>query len=123
MAGLVMAAKKSQQSAYQGAMAMPMRDALMVWISGGSFRMGSDRHYPEESPVHAVAVDGFWMDRFTVSNAEFAAFATATGHVTVAERPLNAGDFPGVKPELLVPGGLVFHMTQGPVDLSDASNW
>ena len=35
----------------------------MAWIPGGTFLMGSDRHYPEEAPVHKVAVDGFWMDR------------------------------------------------------------
>ena len=30
----------------------------MVWIEGGTFRMGSDRHYPEEAPSHRVAVTG-----------------------------------------------------------------
>jgi sulfatase modifying factor 1 len=35
----------------------------MIWIPGGTFRMGSDRHYPEEAPVHHVTVDGFWIDR------------------------------------------------------------
>ena len=34
----------------------------MVWLDGGTFRMGSDRHYPEEAPAHRVAVDGFWID-------------------------------------------------------------
>jgi formylglycine-generating enzyme len=43
----------------------------MVWIPGGAFLMGSDRHYPEEAPAHRVAVDGFWMDRTTVTNREF----------------------------------------------------
>jgi sulfatase modifying factor 1 len=30
-----------------------------VWVPGGSFRMGSDRHYPEEAPAHFVKVAGF----------------------------------------------------------------
>jgi hypothetical protein len=40
----------------------------MAWISGGTFRMGSDRHYPEEAPVHRVTVDGFWP--ISLYNAE-----------------------------------------------------
>src|SRR5689334_390178 len=59
----------------------------MVWIPGGTFRMGSDRHYPEEAPAHEVRVDGFWMDAHTVTNEEFRRFVDATGHVTLAERP------------------------------------
>ena len=43
----------------------------MAWIPGRTFLMGSDRHYPEEAPAREVAVDGFWIDRFTVTNAEF----------------------------------------------------
>ena len=33
--------------------------------------MGSDRHYPEEAPVHRVTVDGFWIDRTPVTNRQF----------------------------------------------------
>lgn len=29
----------------------------MVCIPAGTYRMGSDRHYPEEAPAHRVAVD------------------------------------------------------------------
>jgi len=43
----------------------------MIRIPGGTFRMGSDRHYPEEAPAHRVTVDGFWMDRYPVTNRQF----------------------------------------------------
>jgi hypothetical protein len=33
-------------------------DPDMVWIAGGTFRRGSDRHCSEEAPVHRVTVDG-----------------------------------------------------------------
>jgi len=95
----------------------------MIRISGGTFRMGSDNHYREEAPARRVLVDPFWIDTHTVTNAEFAAFVAATDYVTVAERPLNAADYPGAQTELLVPGALVFHITEGPVDTSVVSNW
>jgi len=68
--------------------------ATMTWISGGTFLMGSADFYPEERPVHRVTVDGFWMDRHPVTVTEFRRFVTATGYVTVAERPLAAADYP-----------------------------
>ena len=95
----------------------------MQWIPGGTFRMGSDDHYPEERPVHEVTVDGFWMDDHQVTVREFRRFLKETGHVTVAERPLEPADYPDADPELLVPGSLVFQATRGPVDLSDYRNW
>ena len=87
----------------------------MAWIPGGTFRMGSDRHYPEERPVHEVSVDGFWMDEHQVTVAEFRRFVKATGHVTVAERALDPGEYPDALPELLIPGSLVFRRTRGPL--------
>ena len=95
----------------------------MVWVPGGTFRMGSDDHYPEERPTHAVAVEGFWMDRTTVTNAEFRRFVEATGHLTVAERTPTADDYPGARPELLVPASIVFRQPRGRVDLGNHFNW
>ena len=40
----------------------------MLFIEGGSFMMGSDKFYPEEKPVHKVTVDGFWIDKYPVTN-------------------------------------------------------
>ncbi len=34
----------------------------MAHMAGGTFRMGSDVHYPEERPAHGVTVDDFWID-------------------------------------------------------------
>jgi formylglycine-generating enzyme required for sulfatase activity len=97
----------------------PPPDANMVWIPGGTFRMGSDKHYPEERPVHRVTVDGFWMDRVPVTNARFAGFVEATGHVTFAEIPPKAEEYPGALPDQLFAGSLVFVKPGGPVDRSD----
>src|SRR5215472_6283453 len=95
----------------------------MIWISGGSFTMGSDHYYPEESPSHRVSVGGFWIDEMPVTNAEFSRFLEATDYVTVAERPANPADYPGAKSELLVPASVVFVKPRRRVDMRNAYNW
>lgn len=95
----------------------------MCHIPGGTFRMGSDVHNPEERPVHVDSIDQFWMDACTVSNEQFARFVTATGYQTIAERSLDPALYPGALPGMLVPGALVFQMTSGPVDTRDIRNW
>jgi formylglycine-generating enzyme len=95
----------------------------MLWIPGGSFRMGSDKHYVEERPVHSVTVDGFWMDRAPVTNREFREFVKATGHVTFAEIAPDPKDYPGALPHMLKPGSLVFDPPGGPVDLRNPNSW
>jgi formylglycine-generating enzyme len=95
----------------------------MVWIEGGTFRMGSDRHYPEEAPVHRVMVDGFWMDRTPVTNRQFSDFVRATGHVTFAETAPDARDYPGAARNMLYAGSLVFKVPAHPVDLRFWGEW
>ena len=95
----------------------------MVWIPGGTFHMGSEDFYQEEGPVHRVNVDGFWMDKFQVTNAQFALFVKETGYLTVAQRKPNPKDYLGAPPENLVPGSLVFHKTPGPVNLRHIEQW
>ncbi len=95
----------------------------MVWIPGGVFQMGSEDFYPEESPVHRVTVEGFWMDQHQVTNTQFASFIKETSYVTVAQRKLDPKDYPGAPAENLVPGSLVFHKTSGPVDLRYIEQW
>jgi formylglycine-generating enzyme required for sulfatase activity len=85
--------------------------------------MGSDRHYPEERPSRRVAVDGFWIERHPVTNLQFAEFVEATNHVTFAEIPPKASDYPGARPEMLYAGSMVFTPPPGPVDRRDIRNW
>ena len=88
----------------------------MVFVPGGVFSMGSERHEPEERYVHSVRVEGFWIDRHEVTNAQFAEFVEATGYRTLAERGLDPENYPGVPIELLVPGSVVFI---SPANLAD----
>ena len=77
----------------------------------------------DAQPVHRVYVDGFWMDRTTVTNEQFEKFVQATGYVTIAELTPTPKDFPGVPPENLVAGSCVFTPTAGPVKLDDHFQW
>ncbi|MEW4571346.1 formylglycine-generating enzyme family protein [Tautonia sp. JC769] len=102
----------------------PPPDEGMVWIPGGTFWMGTDDgQFPDAQPVHLVTVDGFWMDKTEVTNAQFQAFVDATGYVTVAERPIDPADYPGIAPEDLSPGSIVFNPPDHPVRLDDALQW
>lgn len=79
----------------------------MVWIPGGTFEMGceiADGGEPDETPVHKVELDGFYIDKTEVTNAQFMEFVEATGYKTTAEQ----------KPFLRSVKG------QGPIDVSDS---
>ena len=105
----------------------------MVWIPGGEFSMGAAdppgmndvgmQATTDSRPIHRVYVDGFWMDKTEVTNEQFAAFVTATGYVTVAERTPRAEDFPGAPPENLVAGSVVFSPPDHAVPLNDHFQW
>jgi len=97
--------------------------AGMILIPGGTFRMGSDNHYPEEAPAHRVSVDSFWIDRTPVTNRQFKDFIRATGYVTTAEILPDPKDYPGARPEMLYAGALVFTPPTRPVDLRNWMQW
>lgn len=101
----------------------PAVDPAMVWVPGGTFRMGSDEYYPEEGPVHQVTVDGFWMDRYPVTNERFARFVAATGYVTCAERVPRPDEYPGLLPHMRYAGSLVFTQPDAPAGLQDLLAW
>jgi formylglycine-generating enzyme len=97
--------------------------AGMIWISGGTFQMGSDRHYADEAPAHRVTVDSFWLDRAPVTNREFRNFVAATGHVTLAEMTPDLNDYPGALPNMLRAASLVFNPPKHVVDTNNWNQW
>ena len=77
----------------------------------------------DSRPIHRVYVDGFFMDKTDVTNAQFRAFVRATGYVTIAERTPRAEDFPGAPPENLIAGSVVFSPPNHPVPLNNHFQW
>jgi sulfatase modifying factor 1 len=120
----VKAAAPSGCAAYAGIpAAVDGMPAGMVLVRGGHFTTGSDRHYREERPERIAEVGTFWIDRHEVTNAQFAAFVAATGYITVAERPADPRRYPGARPELLLPGAVVFSPPAAATEMSDVRNW
>jgi formylglycine-generating enzyme required for sulfatase activity len=107
--------------------------AGMVWIPGGEFSMGANdppdmddvgmKATRDARPIHRVYVDGFFMDRTDVTNAQFARFVQATNYITVAERKPRAEDYPGARPENLITGSVVFAPPDHPVKLNNHLQW
>jgi formylglycine-generating enzyme required for sulfatase activity len=77
----------------------------------------------DSRPIHRVYVDGFWMDRTEVTNADFARFVAATGYLTIAERAPTRQEFPDAPADMLVPGSAVFAAPDAPVPLDNALRW
>lgn len=93
----------------------------MAWVPGGAFWMG-DAEF-DDAPLRRVEVDGFWMDRTEVTNAQFARFVAATGYITVAEATPDPKDLPGVALADLKAGSIVFTPPDKPVDLREPGRW
>lgn len=61
----------------------------MTLIPGGLYEIGTDKaHFPDdhESPVRSFRLDDFLMDKYEVSNENFAKFVRSTNYTTDAER-------------------------------------
>jgi formylglycine-generating enzyme required for sulfatase activity len=85
----------------------------MVWIPGGTFKMGSrmspeevvkkyggaagdEKFFRDEHPVHEVELDGFWMGKFEVTNAQFRKFRPSHSSGEWEGRDLDGDSQPAV---------------------------
>ena len=109
------------------ALAARRKLAGMRLIRGAEFRMGAEGFYEDEGPVRTVRVGDVWIDEAPVTNAQFARFVEATGHVTFAEYPPDPADYPGMPPEMARAGSVVFRPPdQAPgaaVDAASEPSW
>tara|TARA_R110000787_G_scaffold187716_6_gene299602 strand:+ start:15218 stop:16123 length:906 start_codon:yes stop_codon:yes gene_type:complete len=83
----------------------PSSIGQFVAIPGGSFTKGASPVYNEEAPTLALHVAPFALQAHEVTNDQFAAFITATGYVTDAEKSAATGG-----PEA---GSAVFDLPEG----------
>lgn len=49
----------------------PTTGMEFVWVPRGCYQMGSNSGDDDEKPVHEVCVDGFWMGKYEVTQAEW----------------------------------------------------
>ena len=52
----------------------------MVFVKGGSFKMGSNKGYDDEKPVHNVTLSSFYISKYEVTVGQYKEFCKATGH-------------------------------------------
>ena len=114
---------RPRHAAQPASSASPTAHDDMVWIPGGVFLMGSDRHYPEEAPAHRVKVDGFWMDRHAVTNAAVPPLRRGDRSCHARRAAGEPGRLPGCQAGDA--GAVLGHVPQGagPVDLGNPYKW
>lgn len=105
----------------------------MVLIPSGELNMGGDNDQADQNeyPKHSVEISEFYMDVTELTNREFKTFVDSTGYITIAERKVVWEELikdlppgtPRIADSLLLPGSLVFKMTDQPVRLDDFSQW
>ena len=97
----------------------------MVRIPGGTFRMGSENHYPEERAGRtSVTVDAFWMDRTPVTNARVRGLRDGDRRTRRSPRYApDPTDYPGALPEMLQPGVARLPARPRPGGPAQLRNW
>ncbi|MCK5539343.1 MAG: formylglycine-generating enzyme family protein [Deltaproteobacteria bacterium] len=92
----------------------PVTAMEFVWVSGGSYQMGQtgaekedlikvmgrdkyEKYCADELPRHRVCVDGFWMGRYEVTNAQYRRFKSDHDSKLYRGHSLNGDNQPVVE--------------------------
>jgi formylglycine-generating enzyme len=96
----------------------------MVWVAGGPDEFERESASSSHGvPRSGAWLNGFWMDRAEVTNAEFSRFVESTGHVTTAERSTAGLSVSGAS-EFLGGGSVVFEpLVREQTDAGAESLW
>lgn len=86
----------------------------MVFVPGGTTRIGSNTGQPNEQPTFVADVEPFYLDRHPVTVASFREFVDATGYTTQAETFGNAGVLDTEQRRWRLVEGAVWHHPMGP---------
>jgi formylglycine-generating enzyme required for sulfatase activity len=60
--------------------AQNIKKPQMIFVQGGTFKMGSTKGYPDEKPIHKVSLSSFYISKYEITVAEYKAFCKATGY-------------------------------------------
>ncbi len=77
-------AEAESEAAAESEAPAPMAEE-MVEIPAGTYTIGQDGSKPKNGPAHEVELAAYEIDRFEVTNDEFARFVEETGYTTYAE--------------------------------------
>ncbi len=98
LCGVLLASCSGAEETTENAVACGLAEEALgrfATLPAGDFVKGRDPLYAEEGPPMRLHVAGFAIQANEVTNAEFARFVEATGHVTDAERSGGAAVFVG----------------------------
>jgi formylglycine-generating enzyme required for sulfatase activity len=70
-------ADNSISQPFSASVTLDLTSPPMIYIPAGEFTMGSNEGDSDESPKHTVFLDGYWVDKYEVTNKQYASFLSA----------------------------------------------
>jgi len=74
----------------------PVTGMEFIWVPGGEFMMGSNEGDSDEEAVHKVALTGFWMGKYEVTNGQYRQYKSSHDSQSYEGVSLNGDRQPAV---------------------------